>query len=122
MSNKSNPVKRIKTDYVERYNKAATRQTKQKKRLRNRLIFFGLVMTVTFMFLLSYHIKQRDLYVEKKSQFDSLTEQMEQLTKEEQALQEELELLKDDEYILDLARSNYFLSKKGELIFQIIDE
>ncbi len=122
MAKQSKRVKRIQSHFVDHYDETTEMKRQQKKRLRKRLIFFGLVITVTFMFLLSYHIKQRDLYVQKKGELDQLTEQMKQLTSKEQELKEELDLLNDDEYILDLARSNYFLSKKGELIFQIIDE
>lgn len=53
----------------------------------------------------------REAKVEK---YEQLEEQMTALKKEEKDLKEEIQLLNDDEYLLDLARTNYFFSRKRE--------
>jgi len=107
---------------MNKYNAEVERKRRRKKRLTQRLVFASVVIVVTFGFLLSYHVKQRSLYAEKQERYDELIEQKSILEKEEKNLLEEIDLLKDEEYILDIARTNYFLSKEGELIFQLPEE
>ncbi len=64
-----------------------------------------------------YHFKQRSIQAEIENDYIELQTEMDQLEKEEKDLMEEIALLKDEDYILELARTNYFLSKEGELIF-----
>ncbi|MGM9986996.1 MAG: septum formation initiator family protein [Bacillaceae bacterium] len=42
-----------------------------------------------------------------------------QLTKEKKFLENEIKKLNDDEYILKIARRDFFFSKEGELIFPV---
>ncbi len=107
---------------MNKYNVELERKRRRKKKLIQRLVFASVVIVVTFGFLLSYHIKQRSLHAEKQEQYNELIEQKSVLEKEKKNLLEEIDLLNDEEYILDIARTNYFLSKEGELIFQLPEE
>jgi len=115
-------IARIKSDYMNKYNAEMERKRRRKKKLIQRLIFASVAIIVAFGSLFAYHLKQRSLYADKKEQYEELIEQMSVLEKQEKELLEEINLLNDEEYILDIARTNYFLSKEGELIFQIQDE
>lgn len=48
-----------------------------------------------------------------------MEEKLAKLEKEQLILENEIAKLNDDEYIAKLARSEYFLSDKGEIIFNI---
>lgn len=122
MTRPNKTVARIKSEYMNKYNAELERKRRRKKKLIQRLVFASVVIVVTLGFLLSYHIKQRSLYAEKQEQYNELIEQKSVLEKEEKNLLEEIDLLNDEEYILDIARTNYFLSKEGELIFQLPEE
>jgi len=122
MTKSNKRITKIKSDYMNQYNMEVERNRLRKKRLKQRLIFASAVILVTFIGLLTYHFKQRSIHAEKQTQYEELTEQMTQLEQEEKVLLEEIDLLNDKEYILDIARTNYFLSKEGELIFQVDDE
>lgn len=122
MTRKNQTVAKIKSDYMKKYNAQMERSRRRKKRLIQRLLFASIVIVVTFGVLSTYHFKQRSLYSEKQEQFDELTDQMTVLEQEEKELVEEINLLNDEEYILDIARTNYFMSKEGELIFQVQEE
>jgi cell division protein DivIC len=69
-----------------------------------------------------YHWNQRALHAEKTEEYEELQAELEALKQEEVQLKEEIELLNDESYVLDIARTNYFFTKKGELIFQLPDE
>ncbi|MFK4996598.1 septum formation initiator family protein [Bacillus sp. N9] len=50
-----------------------------------------------------------------------LEESLAKLEKKQLTLENEIVKLNDDDYIAKLARSEYFLSEKGEIIFNIPD-
>ena len=58
--------------------------------------------------------------IEKELQ--QVTTQKEEAQKKHATLEQQVELLKDDDYIANLARSEYYLSKKGEIIFSFPDK
>lgn len=122
MARQNKTVAKIKSEYMNQYDAQVERNRRRKKRFIRRFTFCSLVIAVTFFIMFSYHMKQRAIYAEKQAEFDALTEQLVKLELKEKELLEEIDLLNDDEYILDIARSSYFLSKKGELIFQDPDE
>lgn len=119
MAEKNETIARIKSSYMKQYEAQLERQKRRKKRLYRRLALFSIVMILLFGSLVVYHINQRTVYSEKHQEYEQLSEQLVELEKQEKNLQEEINLLKDEDYILDIARTNYFLSKEGELIFQI---
>lgn len=121
MTRPKKTIAKIQSEYMNQYNAKVGREQRRKKRLMQRLIMFSMVVVVVFGMLTMYHINQRSLHAEKAEEFEQLQKQMAFLEKQENELQEEIDLLSDKEYILDIARTNYFLSKKGELIFQVQD-
>lgn len=122
MARQNKTIARIRSDYMKQYETHKERQRRRKKRLFRRLSLFASVVIILFVSLFVYHYNQRGLYSEKVEQYNQLSDQLAELEKEESHLKEEINLLNDDDYILDIARTSYFLSKEGELIFQIEDE
>lgn len=119
MARKEKTVFTMQTKYMDQYQAQLERNKRRKRRLIQRLVAMGiLIMIVSTTFVL-YHANQRILYAEKAVEYEALQEEMAELKKEEKELLEEINLLNDEEYILDIARTNYFLSKEGELIFQV---
>lgn len=117
MSDSNDTIARIKSDYMKQYDAHLQRQKRRQKRLLRRIALSVILVAIVLGSMTIYHFKQRAMYAEIKSEHKQLDVELNQLEKEEQNLLEEIALLNDDEYILELARTNYFLSKKGELIF-----
>lgn len=107
---------------MQQYDVHMERQDRRKKRLIRRLVLFSSIALLIIASMSIYHVKQRTVYAEKQEQYEQLQKQISVLKVEESDLQEEIELLNNDEYILEIARTNYFFSKEGELIFKILDE
>ena len=59
---------------------------------------------------------------EKQAEYQQLNEKMTQLTNRNETLKEEVEKLSDIDYLLQIARKDYFFSKDGEIIFKLPDE
>ncbi|MFC0525642.1 septum formation initiator family protein [Pontibacillus salicampi] len=121
MKEKRKSVAKIDSGYVKQYDAYMERQQKKKKRLIRRLALFTLVTVLLFGGLITFHINQRITYAEKKEQYEQLQDQMATLDQEEKDLKEEIQLLNDEEYVLQIARTNYFFSKEGEIIFKMPD-
>lgn len=121
MQSRDKTVAKIDSTYMKQYDAYLERRRKRKQRLIRRLVLFTIVVTITISMMATYHLKQRALYAEKKEEYEQLQNELETLKEEEEALIEEVELLKDEEYVLEIARTNYFFSKEGELIFKIPD-
>lgn len=122
MARSNKTVARIRSEYMDQYQLQQERNRRRKKRLIQRLVIAGTAMVIIIGVMISYHVKQRALYSEKLEQYEQLQEELTILEQEEKELREEIDLLNDEEYILDIARTKYFLSKEGELIFQIEGE
>jgi cell division protein DivIC len=115
-------VTELDSNYMQQYNAHVKRQKRKKQRLIRRLVLFSIIALIAFGSMTTYHMKQRALHAEKKEEYERLQQEIVDLKNEEVSLQEEAERLKDEEYVLEIARTNYFFSKEGELIFKLPDE
>lgn len=118
----SESVARLDSTYMKHYDAYMERHHRKKKRLIRRLALFALLVMVVAGSLGVYHFKQQALYAQKHDKFEQLQEEMDTLKKEEKDLNQEIELLNNEEYVLQIARTNYFFSKEGEIIFKIPNE
>ncbi len=107
---------------MQQYDAYIERQKKKKKRLIRRLVLFSVVVLIAIGSMTAYHVKQRVLHAEKNEQYEQMQDKLASLKKEEENLNEEIDLLKDEDYVLEIARTNYFFSKEGELIFKLPNE
>ncbi|GAA4076213.1 MAG TPA: septum formation initiator family protein [Bacilli bacterium] len=119
--NRSN-VSRIDSPYMNQYDAHVERQRKRKRLLKRRLILFGAIVVISFFSLFTYHLSQRELYAEKKAQYELLQQQKQELITEESALTEEIKLLEDESYVLRIAKTNYFFTEEGEIVFKLLEE
>ncbi|MBM7555138.1 FtsB family cell division protein [Thalassobacillus pellis] len=115
-------VARLESTYMQQYDAHVERQQRKKKRLFRRLALFALLTLVIAGSMITYHFQQRALYEEKLNQLQDLQEQKIALENKEKNLKEEIELLNNEEYVLQIARTNYFFSKEGEIIFKLPEE
>lgn len=94
-------------------------QVKVEKVVRRRLLVFGgilLAILLTVGVLALFQMKENhDLHAAQAKE----TAKLKKLQDEEIALKEKLKQLNSKEYITKIARSEYFLSNDGEIIFKI---
>ncbi len=122
MASKEKTVTRLDSNYMQQYDAYIGRQKRKRKRLIRRLVLFSLVAMIIIGGMATYHIKQRVLQADKAEQYEQLQKDLTSLKKQEDDMTEEIELLKDEDYVLEIARTNYFFSKKGEMIFKLPNE
>lgn len=121
MGNPNKRVTKIQSAYVDRYDQEMERKQDRKKKLLRRLVVVSTAFALFLGVMVFYHFNQRAQFAEKEQESENLMEEVGDLHTEKDSLLEEIDLLNDEDYVLDIARTNYFLSKKGELIFQVDD-
>ncbi|UJL46499.1 septum formation initiator family protein [Virgibacillus sp. NKC19-16] len=122
MSKREKTVTRLDSQYMQQYDAHMERQKRKKQRLIRRLVLFSIIAAIAIGSMTVYHIQQRALHAEKVEEYEQLEEELTSLQDQEKNYKEEIELLQDEEYVLDVARTNYFFSKEGELIFNLPEE
>ncbi len=115
-------ITRLDSNYMQKYDAYMERQKRKKQRLIRRLVLFSIIAVIAIGSMATYHIKQRVLQAEKSEEYEQMEEDLAKLEDQEAHYREEIKLLNDEEYVLEIARTNYFFSKEGELIFKIPDE
>jgi len=122
VSERKKTVTKLDSNYMKQYDAHVERQKRKKQRLVRRLVLFSIIAAITIGSMASYHMKQRALHTEKEKQYEQLQEELAGLQQEEDNMKEEIDLLNNEDYVLEIARTNYFFSKEGELIFKLPEE
>ncbi|TDL84852.1 septum formation initiator family protein [Vibrio vulnificus] len=112
-------VAKIENPYVAQQEKKVQTVEKKKRGLMRRLTLYSVFAAVFLIFAVSTLITQNVALDEKVQQKEEMKGKLAKLKKDETLLKEEIVKLNDDDYIAKIARRDYFLSEKGEIIFTL---
>ncbi|EAC8501156.1 septum formation initiator family protein [Listeria monocytogenes] len=122
MKKAESKVARIENRYIK--DTATMKKTRSRRRIAlfRRLAFMAIIFVVVGGLLTVTYTKQALTLKEKKAKQVQVDKKMVAMKDEEEALNEQIKKLHNDDYIAKLARSEYYLSKDGEIIFNIPEE
>ncbi|MEH7444683.1 septum formation initiator family protein [Bacillus sp. JJ1122] len=112
-------ISKIENQYVQQREIAGIAESRKRKLLFRRLAVFALFASVISYLMISTFISQSASLENKKAEKEHLEQKLASLEKKQEILDEEIVKLNDDEYIAKLARKEYFLSEKNEIIFNL---
>ncbi|MFT9600966.1 FtsB family cell division protein [Mesobacillus sp.] len=115
-------IAKIENQYVQQREKAGIAESRKRKLLFRRLAVFALFASVISYLMISTYISQSAALEKKQVEKEQLEQKLASLQKKQEILDEEIVKLNDDEYIAKLARKEYFLSEKNEIIFNLPKE
>jgi cell division protein DivIC len=115
-------IAKIENQYVQQREKAGVAETRKRKLLFRRLAVFALFASVISYLMISTFISQSATLEKKQTEKEQIEQKLASLQKKQEILDEEIIKLNDDEYIAKLARKEYFLSEKNEIIFNLPKE
>ncbi|MFD1926701.1 septum formation initiator family protein [Sporosarcina siberiensis] len=115
-------VASIQTEYVRSLHKKEERIRARKVRLYRRLAAYAIAAIIILGTLTSTFINQKQALSVKEQKVVELLAELEVVTDEQEMLNRQIVKLSDDDYIAKLARKNYFLSDKNEIIFSTPDK
>lgn len=118
----SQKVTAIDNEYVRSMQQKENWKKAHKKRLRNRLLVFAVIVCIVAGSLFNMNAGQRELLEEKEQERAQAAAELKDLKVEQEQLNRQLARLDDEEYIAKLARKEYFLSEDNEIIFSIPDK
>ncbi|MBC1444373.1 septum formation initiator family protein [Listeria seeligeri] len=115
-------VARIENRYIK--DTATMNKTRSRRRIAlfRRLAFMVIIFAVVGGLLTITYTQQVLSLKDKKEKQVEVDKKMVATKDEEEALNNQIKKLHDDDYIAKLARSEYYLSKDGEIIFNIPEE
>lgn len=89
---------------------------------RKRTLLFGSIMLVIAGILLAIalHQNHKNSYLEEELAVNE--EQLDNKITEAKDLEQKIKQLNDDDYIMRIARSEFFLSEEGEIVFNLSDD
>lgn len=112
-------ISKIENQYVQQREIAGIAESRKRKLLFRRLAVFALFASVISYLMISTFISQSASLDKKQAEKERLEHKLASLEKKQEILDEEIVKLNDDEYIAKLARKEYFLSEKNEIIFNL---
>lgn len=118
----SNKVVRLLNNYTKKRDSEKKRLASESRVSRRRTMSFGSILLGIAIVLLLVAFNQKQANEELYSEVLATTEVLEDKNKQHSDLEQQIRQLNDDNYILRIARSEFFLSEEGELIFNLPDQ
>ncbi|MBU9710174.1 FtsB family cell division protein [Evansella tamaricis] len=112
-------VRKLSSDYMNRQVLLQEHKVRRRKGLIRRLTVFGFVFIMILTFAGVTMFNQNAILAELNGKKSDLENELLYLQEQERNLAEEIDLLQDPEYIAEIARRDFFLTKPGETLFQL---
>jgi cell division protein DivIC len=110
---------RLASKYAKEQEQLQEQKRRRRKGLIRRMSIFGVLMAAGLIFTVYTLFTQHSTMNQQQQEQAELDQHLVELEQEEVALREEKELLQDYDYIAEIARRDYFLTKPGETLFQL---
>ncbi|MCY7948640.1 cell division protein DivIC [Bacillus atrophaeus] len=112
-------ITEIQNDYKEQVERQSQQKKRRRKGLFRRLAVFGALVLLTAIVLASSVWTQTASLSAKEEKKAQLQKELKSMKAKQSDLEEEINKLKDEEYVTELARRDYFLSGDGEILFNL---
>lgn len=119
MTTKNRKVANLNNRYTKNENANKKTISLRRTALFRRLLVMGIAFVVVLGAMLYMYTKQTLMLKAKQEQRVKVDKKLTALKDKESMLNDQILKLHDDDYIAKLARSEYYLSKNGEIVFKI---
>ncbi|MCY7570889.1 FtsB family cell division protein [Bacillus pumilus] len=119
MNKRKRNIAQIQNDYQKQMEQQAQRLKRKRRGLLRRLTVFGVIVLMFAVLVTSALWSQSSSLKEKEEKKIALEKELKQLQTKQEDIFDEIKKLKSKEYVLELARRDYYMSKKGEKIFDV---
>jgi cell division protein DivIC len=121
-ANRKKILHKLNNDNIDAANKEALKLARMRIGRNRRLATFFVIAVIVIGFLGKTLMDQNERLEAKQHILKEREEELVEVLETQELLKLQIAKLDDDEYIAKLARKEYFLSEKGEIIFTIPDE
>lgn len=92
---------------------------KGKKNKRRRVKLLGLFMVAFLIWASSLWLDQREVLQTKTQELEAVKLKVQEANEEQLEISYQIKRLQDKDYIAEVARRDFFLSRPGEMIFKV---
>ncbi|NPC94957.1 cell division protein DIVIC [Bacillus sp. WMMC1349] len=111
-------ISQIENEYKDQIERKQQHLKRKKRGLYRRLMVFGAVALLFTIVLGGTIWSQASTIESQEAKKAELLKKIHKVEAKKTDLKEEITKLKDKDYVAELARKEYYLSKKGEIIFK----
>lgn len=119
MENNNKKVTKLSNKYTKQSDQHKKIKHLERQVVRRRMKLFVPLLSVPIIFISISAFAQHQQNQELASELEASKIALESSIEEEQELLQQIDLLNDDHYIARLARSEFYLSDEGEIIFNL---
>lgn len=112
MNKRKRNIAQIQNDYQKQMEQQAQRLKRKRRGLLRRLTVFGVIVLMFAVLVTSALWSQSSSLKEKEEKKVALEKELKQLKTKQEDISDEIKKLKSKEYVLELARRDYYMSKK----------
>lgn len=122
ITNRSPRVRAMDHEHIQHREQQLEREARKRRGLRRRLILLAIVaVALSCMSVVTIYAQSVTLE-EKKQEKIKLQAELDRLQEEEERLHQEINNYNDLEYIAEIARRDYYLTKPGETLFKLPEQ
>lgn len=114
MNKRKRNIAQIQNDYQKQMEQQAQRLKRKRRGLLRRLTVFGVIALMFAVLVTSALWSQSSSLKEKEEKKVALEKELKQLQTKQEDISDEIKKLKSKEYVLELARRDYYMSKKAK--------
>lgn len=119
---KNKKIESLQNDYTQEKTLQARKRSKSKRNMRRRMSLMLIVGCVAIGLLLIRVMNNRARIEKIEQEKVEATAELENIEQLQRNLQNRVTQLQDEGFLAKLARSKYYMSKEGELIFRFAEE
>lgn len=112
-------VREINTPYIQQKALQEQNDKRRKRGMIRRIMALVIVFSFFASLCLMSIYNQYATLEEKRAIKEELSEELEMLVQRESELRHDIEALNDLDYIAEIARRDYYLTKEGEILFKL---
>lgn len=118
----SQKITKLSNDYTKQVDREKRIKQMEKAVIRKRMMLFTPLFGVAIISIAITAMLQFNNNNRLEAELIEAKQTLDDVNLEEQALLEEIQLLQDDNYLARIARSEFYMSEEGEIIFNLSDD
>lgn len=115
-------IENLKNEYTQEKNLQNHREKKQKRHMQRRILLISLIGGIIIVGLSITILVNRQEVAKMNREKVQAEKNLKKVQAEQRLLNNQINQLKDDDFVTKLARSKYYLSKDGEIIFSLPED
>jgi cell division protein DivIC len=112
-------IREIDSQYIQQHEQNLEMQKRKRRGLVRRLVAIGIVSVLLCVFAFMTLQTQAKMLEDIQQEKIALEQKLDELHAEQEFLEQEIKNYNDEEFIAEIARRDYYMTKPGETLFKL---